>query len=145
MHNLLYEGKITARSKWKEVYPIFRDDDRYLNILGNPGSNPLELFWDAVDGLDQQLDRKIAIVEEVFKKHDAQEDEVASDKAKPKGFVVGPETTEDEFNSVIKAYADEATKTLTKENLYEVYKTVGHAVPLKYHSLSVPLVTRCSR
>lgn len=124
---------------------MFRDDNRYLNILGNPGSNPLELFWDAVDGLDQELDRKIAIVEEVFKKRDAQEDEVASDKAKQKGFVVGPETTEDEFNSVMKAYADEAAKTLTKENLYEVYKTVSHAVPSKWHSLTVLLATRCSR
>ena len=133
MQNLVHEGKMKARSKWKEVYPIFRDDDRYLNMLGNPGSNPLELFWDAVDALDQQLDRKIAIVEEVFKNYDAQEEEVVSDKAKPKGFFVGPETTEDEFNSVVKTHADEATKTFMKEDLYEVYKTVSLATSLKYH------------
>jgi pre-mRNA-processing factor 40 len=28
-------------------------------MLGNPGSNPLELFWDVVDMFDQQLDTMI--------------------------------------------------------------------------------------
>jgi hypothetical protein len=28
-------------------------------MLGNPGSNPLELFWDVVDSLDQRLDSRI--------------------------------------------------------------------------------------
>ncbi|KAF8347783.1 pre-mRNA-processing protein prp40 [Amanita rubescens] len=123
VRNLVHEGKIKARSKWKEVYPLFRDDERYISMLGNPGSNPLELFWDAVDALDQQLDRKITIVEEVFKNYGVQE-EVVSDKAKSKGFVIGSETTEEEFNKVVKAHADEAVRTLTKEDLYEVYKTL---------------------
>lgn len=143
MHSLVHEGKIKARSKWKEVYPIFRDDERYISMLGNPGSNPLELFWDAVDALDQQLDRKIAIVDEVFKNYGVQE-EVVSDKAKSKGFVIGPETTEEEFNNVVKAHADDAVKTLTKEDLYEVYKTVSLVASLTYHSLTVLLATRCS-
>ena len=143
MRNLVREGKIKARSKWKEVYPLFRDDERYISMLGNPGSNPLELFWDAVDALDQQLDRKITIVEEVFKNYGVQED-VASDKAKSKGFVIGSETTEEEFNKVVKAHADEAVRTLTKEDLYEVYKTVSLVALLTYHSLTMLLATRCS-
>ncbi len=143
MRNLVREGKIKARSKWKEVYPLFRDDERYISMLGNPGSNPLELFWDAVDALDQQLDRKIMIVEEVFKNYGVQE-EVVSDKAKSKGFVIGSETTEEEFNKVVKAHADEAVRTLTKEDLYEVYKTVSLVASLTYHSLTMLLASRCS-
>ena len=55
LKELVDAGKLKARSKWKEVYPSFSDDKRYLDMLGNPGSNPLELFWDVVDDLDQKL------------------------------------------------------------------------------------------
>lgn len=37
-------------------------------MLGNPGSNPLELFWDVVDNLDQKLDAKILVVEEAIRR-----------------------------------------------------------------------------
>ena len=39
---------IKARCKWKDVYPLFQDDERYLKLLGEPGSNPiwtLLTFW----------------------------------------------------------------------------------------------------
>ncbi|KAE9399919.1 hypothetical protein BT96DRAFT_957117 [Gymnopus androsaceus JB14] len=62
LQSLVASGDIKARTKWKEVYPKFKDDDRYTNMLGNPGSNQLELFWDVVDALDQKLDAKIAVV-----------------------------------------------------------------------------------
>ncbi|KAF8623239.1 hypothetical protein AX15_006472 [Amanita polypyramis BW_CC] len=132
LQNFIQEGKIKARSKWKEVYPVFRDDDRYLSILGIPGSNPLELFWDTVDTLDQQLDRKIAVVDDVFKNYGIVKDEEGgvSDKTKLRGFIVGPETTEGEFNSIMKDHEDENTKTLTEEDLHEVYKTL-HDVAVK--------------
>ncbi|SRR5260221_12316460 len=55
-----------AKTKWKQVYPLFQDDRRYLGLLGNPGSNPLELFWDAVDALDQELEGQAAKVEKVL-------------------------------------------------------------------------------
>ncbi|KAM6497038.1 hypothetical protein JOM56_007511 [Amanita muscaria] len=127
LKTLVKEGKIKARSKWKEVYPFFRDDDRYLSMLGNPGSNPLELFWDVVDALDQQLDRKIAIVEEALGRHGAED---AQDKNKPKGFVIGPETTKEEYNSVIMANADDSVRTLGEEDLGEVYNTL-HDIAVK--------------
>ena len=68
---LVQSGDIKARTKWKEVCHLFRYDDSYLNMLENPGSNPLELFWDAVDALDQKLDAKIAVVEDVIKRFNA--------------------------------------------------------------------------
>ncbi|KAJ8694912.1 U1 snRNP protein [Pleurotus ostreatus] len=58
-------GHIRARTKWKAVYPRFRDDPRYAALLGTPGSNPLELFWDAVDRLDVALDERMGVVEGV--------------------------------------------------------------------------------
>jgi pre-mRNA-processing factor 40 len=46
------EGIIIEGTKWKEIIPLFKDDERFLNMLGQPGSNPLELFWDIVDALE---------------------------------------------------------------------------------------------
>ncbi|KAG8953364.1 hypothetical protein FRC03_011795 [Tulasnella sp. 419] len=58
LSSLQEQGHIKARTKWKAIYPLLAKDPRYLNLLGNPGSNPLELFWDVVDKLDQELDVK---------------------------------------------------------------------------------------
>jgi len=46
------EGIIIEGTKWKEIIPLFKDDERFLNMLGQSGSNPLELFWDIVDALE---------------------------------------------------------------------------------------------
>ncbi|EED77678.1 predicted protein, partial [Postia placenta Mad-698-R] len=51
LQSLVKSGQMKARTKWKDVYPSFSDDIRYLDMLGNHGSNPLELFWDLVDNL----------------------------------------------------------------------------------------------
>ncbi|KAF8637609.1 hypothetical protein AX17_002678 [Amanita inopinata Kibby_2008] len=131
LQSLVKEGKVKARSKWKEIYPTFRDDKRYLGMLGNPGSNPLELFWDTVDALDQQLDQKIVQVDELLKKYDAVDGEGVQDKEKKRGFVVGPETTEEEFNDVVKAHVDDTAKSLARDDLHEVYKTLHDAAVKK--------------
>lgn len=132
-------GQIKARTKWKEVYPTFASDSRYLDILGNPGSNPLELFWDLVDGLDQQLDAKIAVAEGAIKRHNQQLETKAPEVEKPgedakghsesgfKPFKVDPETTEDQFFAVINGDDDDAVRKLSTEDLHEVYHTVSLA------------------
>ena len=103
-------------------------------MLGNPGSNPIELFWDAVDALDQKLDEKIAIADSAIKRHndaldvkmeedvDATAENEAAKGQKP--FEVGPETTEEEFLSIVKADSDASVKTLTDEDLKEIYHSV---------------------
>jgi len=100
-------------------------------MLGNPGSNPLELFWDAVDALDQKLDAKIVVVEDVIKRFNAKhhpaeaKEESSGDKmdVDENLFSITPETTWDEFADVIRE--DGATvKTLSQEDLRLVFKTV---------------------
>lgn len=106
---LVRDGHIKARTKWKDVYRLFKEDERYLDILGNPGSNPLELFWDVVDRLDRELDAQIAVVAQavgrcVDKRHagapGADEGEGESVDKEAKEFVT-PETTEDEFRKIV--------------------------------------------
>ncbi len=62
-------GQLQAKSKWKDVYLIFKNDERYLNLLGSPGSNPIELFWDVVDKMDQKFDVKVTVVEDAIKRY----------------------------------------------------------------------------
>lgn len=137
LQGLVDSGKIKARTKWKEIYLVFKDDDRYLSMLGNPGSNPLELFWDVVDILDQKLDEKISVIEEAIRRHndklrpagETDADEPAQDvkllDEADNGFTVGPGTTEDEFKAVVRGSPDDAVKALRDEDLRIVYTTVS--------------------
>lgn len=134
LQDLINEGKITARTKWKEVYPSFKTDERYFNMLGNPGSNPLELFWDAVDTLDQSLDAKIAVVEDVLRQWSPPGVEVKKAKVEmdgdvkmgeaEKGFVVEVNTSEGEFLKVVKNNATDAVRQLNMEDLHDVFVAV---------------------
>lgn len=107
-----HDGKIRARSKWKEVYPLFSSSSAYLDMLGTPGSNPLELFWDIVDELDQALDNCIAVAEKVFKK---------------KEFTVLVDTPEEELLGVLeeaeKDYED--VKKLGVEERKEIWNAAS--------------------
>ncbi|CAG8646889.1 8079_t:CDS:10, partial [Racocetra fulgida] len=70
MEELRQKNVVTAKSKWKEIYPLINTDERYQNILGQQGSNPLELFWDVVEELDEILYSHRKIVNEIMKSKD---------------------------------------------------------------------------
>lgn len=102
-------------------------------MLGNPGSNPLELFWDLVDGLDQKLDAKLAVAESAINKHNErllgagdksvdQQDESGSSK----GFKVTPTTTKAELLAIIRADTSEAVQKLSRDDLEEIYQSVSY-------------------
>lgn len=99
-------------------------------MLGNPGSNQLELFWDVVDTLDQKLDAKIAVVENAIKTYNGRQrdGDVDMDASQPsQEFAVGSETTEEEFIAILKQVGDNAVEELGAENLHIVFVTVGES------------------
>jgi len=130
LQELIDQDKIKPGTKWKTVYPLFKDDERYTNILGSPGSGPLELFWDIVDAMDQRLEGKIEIVEGAVKRY--------NEKHQPGGgmdvdggavsFKVGIETTAKEFLDVIKADEDERVRTLADEELSDIFRAVSSSL-----------------
>ncbi|GAA5822553.1 hypothetical protein JCM10212_002457 [Sporobolomyces blumeae] len=79
---LVAADQITSGTTWKSIYPLIDADPRYLNLLGVPGSSPLDLFWDVVDELDVRAEQDEQVVELV---------------AKEKGIKVREESTEEEF------------------------------------------------
>ncbi len=115
-------GDIKARSKWKHVYPKFSTDIRYLDMLGRPGSNPIELFWDVVDDLDQKLDAKIAIVEAAIKRHNTK---LSSNvEGSSQQWSIQPETTEADFLKVVQENGDEESAALAPDDLHQIFTTV---------------------
>jgi len=60
-------SEIKAGAKWKTVYLLFKDDKCCTNILGSPGSGPLEFFWNVVNVMDQKQEGKIKTAEGIVK------------------------------------------------------------------------------
>ncbi|KAF7327836.1 hypothetical protein MKEN_00363400 [Mycena kentingensis (nom. inval.)] len=141
LDELVASGKIKARTKWKEVYPLFRSDDRYLEMLGNPGSNPLELFWDTVDAMDQALEKKSDVVNAAIKRYNAAQvkqsedvemadgDAEKTEQKENSGFAVEAETKEEDFLAVVKSgsEADAALEALSPEDLHVVFVALRDA------------------
>lgn len=48
-------GKIKAGSKWSQIHPLIENDERYISVLGQGGSTPLDLFWDVLEEEERAL------------------------------------------------------------------------------------------
>ena len=51
-------SKIKAGMRWMDVQPLIEDDERYTAMLGQTGSTPLDLFWDACEEEERVLRKK---------------------------------------------------------------------------------------
>ncbi|OLY83637.1 Pre-mRNA-processing factor 40-like protein [Smittium mucronatum] len=60
----LFSAVITPVSLWQEFYPLIKDDVRYINMLGQFGSTPLDLFWDQVEDLNDKVYAQRKIIED---------------------------------------------------------------------------------
>ncbi|KAJ2449116.1 U1 snRNP protein [Coemansia sp. RSA 2336] len=50
-----HSDQFTPSSTWSEFYPQIKHDPRYLAMLGQPGSTPLDLFWDTIELLSDEF------------------------------------------------------------------------------------------
>ena len=141
LQELVDAGKVKARSKWRQVYPTFASDERYLNLLGKPGSNPLELFWDVVDHLDQKLDAKIAAAEECIRRVEAPNE---SPEDATKVAIITSQSTLEEFVARVKRDPESGRK-LNEEDLQEVFRCVCILINLTFLMLNDISVARPSR
>ena len=91
-------------------------------MLGRPGSNPIELFWDVVDDLDQKLDAKIATVDAAIKRYNSKRSSDAEGSSQQ--WSVRPETTEVEFLKVVQENGDEESASLSTDDLKQIFTTV---------------------
>jgi pre-mRNA-processing factor 40 len=96
-------GNIKAGSKWMNLCPIIKDDPRYHAILGQPGSSPLDLFWDMVEEEERALRGPRNDVLDVLDVsiHRLNCFVIYTNLNQDKRFEVTSETTFDEFNSIV--------------------------------------------
>ena len=55
LQELQDDGKLRAGTKWKDIHPHVEHDARYTAMLGQGGSSPLDLFWDALGVQEQKF------------------------------------------------------------------------------------------
>ena len=55
LRDLKSAGKIKAGTKWNDIHELIEDDPRYVSMLGQAGSTPLDLFWDVVEDEERVL------------------------------------------------------------------------------------------
>lgn len=44
-----FDHDIHSNTKWEDIYPLIKSDERFLSLLGRDGSSPLDLFLDVVE------------------------------------------------------------------------------------------------
>lgn len=55
LQQLRLKGKIKAGTKWMAILPEMENDPRYVGMLGQAGSTPLDLFWDILEEEERAL------------------------------------------------------------------------------------------
>ncbi|KAK9729278.1 U1 snRNP protein [Basidiobolus ranarum] len=100
-------GQITARSRWQDFYPLIKDHAFFINMLGQPGSTPLELFWDAIEILDEKMYQKRKCVNDILKE---------------KNITVTPDDTLDSFIDVLKDH--EQVSNISEEEMKIIFEQI---------------------
>ncbi|CAO3641481.1 unnamed protein product [Cunninghamella echinulata] len=72
LNELEKHEKLNAHTQWKQIYSLIHEDQRYHQLLGVPGSTPIDLFWDKLDELDYVLYQQRKKVQDYMKQHDFQ-------------------------------------------------------------------------
>ncbi|XP_073949464.1 pre-mRNA processing factor 40 [Choristoneura fumiferana] len=80
------EGKLTSMSLWVELYPVISADMRFSAMLGQQGSTPLDLFKFYVENLKARFHDEKKVIKEILKEKD---------------FEVKPDTTFEEFATIV--------------------------------------------
>ncbi|KAF9380271.1 hypothetical protein CPB97_008490 [Podila verticillata] len=99
------KGQLNAKTCWMQIHPLIKDDSRYQTVLGQPGSTPMELFWDLIEDLDERLYQDRKLVQDVLKNID---------------YEIVPETTFEQFAELMKNH--EKTSNLVSEDLTLIFE-----------------------
>ncbi|CAB3223600.1 unnamed protein product [Arctia plantaginis] len=109
LDSLHEEGKLTSMSLWVELYPVISADMRFSAMLGQSGSTPLDLFKFYVENLKARFHDEKKVIKEILRE---------------KEFEVKPDTTFEEFATVVcedskSASLDAGNVKLTYNSLLE--------------------------
>ncbi|KAI9502741.1 U1 snRNP protein [Coemansia spiralis] len=98
-----HSAKTTPTSTWTELYPLIKADQRYIEMLGQAGSTPQELFWDEVELLNEDIYHQRKDVESIMR---------------AEGFRVHIDTPLSDVEEFIKEFRHEMPKVSSKSIKY---------------------------
>ncbi|CAJ1079256.1 pre-mRNA-processing factor 40 homolog A isoform X1 [Xyrichtys novacula] len=104
-------GQLHSMSAWMEMYPTLSSDIRFANMLGQPGSTPLDLFKLFLGTSKAAEKEELGSSEEYLGQHGQRHIPHHLDK----GFLVEVNTSFDDFGSVISS--DKRATTLDAGNI----------------------------
>ncbi|KAI9031946.1 hypothetical protein CLU79DRAFT_730816 [Phycomyces nitens] len=110
----LEQNNINALTLWKEFYPHIKDDPRYTELLGLPQSSPIDLFWDLIYELEEQLHYQKKVVYEILKRCE---------------FEVTLETPFETFRDIVAQ--DEGGHNIPENNLMIIYDHLKNKAVIK--------------
>lgn len=104
LQELKAAGKIKAGTKWMDILSQVHEDPRYVAMLGQPGSTPLDLFWDMVEEEERALR---SIRNDVY------------DVLEDKRYEITPKTTSQDFLDVMSS--DRRTTAISPDTLNLIF------------------------
>jgi pre-mRNA-processing factor 40 len=107
LNELRDNGKLRYGTKWKEIHPLLENDPRYVAMLGQSGSSPVDLFWDALE-------------EETGKFRTLRR--YALDVLEHQRFEVTTATAVEEFLSVMRK--DPRTANIDEQSMHDIYSYI---------------------
>jgi pre-mRNA-processing factor 40 len=125
LHELKASNKIKAGSKWSQIYPLIKADDRYQAMLGQSGSTPLDLFWDMVEEEERALRstrNDVLDVLDVCEPHVESIDIMLTDH-QDKQFEIQQKTTFEEFLALMQN--DRRTANVERDALALIFERVS--------------------
>ncbi|XP_033098014.1 pre-mRNA-processing factor 40 homolog A-like [Anneissia japonica] len=101
------KGQINSMSSWMNLYPIISADKRFHNMLGNPGSTPLDLFKFAVEDLKARFSDERRIIKDILR---------------DKNMVVEMDTSFESFATAVSQ--DKRATTLDAGNIKQAFNSL---------------------
>ncbi|KAI1004375.1 Pre-mRNA-processing protein prp40 [Podosphaera aphanis] len=111
LQELKAKNLIKAGSKWSQIHPLIEGDERYQAMLGQPGSTPLDLFWDIVEEEERALRSTRNDVLDVLE---------------DKQFEIQPKTYFDEFLALMQS--DRRTANIDQDILLLIFERLHEKV-----------------
>ncbi|KAF1946124.1 U1 snRNP-associated protein Usp104 [Clathrospora elynae] len=107
LNELRKTGKLRAGTKWKDIHDAIQDDPRYSAMLGQGGSSPVDLFWDALEEEEAKF--------RTLRRY-------ALDVLEQQRFEVTTATPVEEFLSVMRT--DPRTANIDEQSMHSIYNYV---------------------
>ncbi|CAO2650735.1 Nn.00g020270.m01.CDS01 [Neocucurbitaria sp. VM-36] len=107
LNELREKGKLRYGTKWKDIHDTIQNDPRYVAMLGQSGSSPVDLFWDALEEEEGKF--------RTLRRY-------ALDVLEQQRFEVTTSTPVEEFLSVMRT--DPRTANIDEQSMHSIYNYV---------------------